>query len=678
MVLEKEDAKASEMEAQKSPIEPASLSNLGNMHDPFANQEKEFIEELQPAAECAVVENHSISLEFSWTKNSDTSSIAVLKNLSNTYMESTITISKLKQNLDHITQERNEARAEAVKCKEEIDVLINSINLASKLASLPPESYTHKDPREQGDCSTCQSPSSLQAQLDNLQSTWKLEETSIPSLMSSIHRLQSNITHLQAAADSALPTNQLLQADNLKYSNELKVMKMAITKLYKDNVKLKQRLTSAKDKKSKFVQNIKECMRMTIEEEVEKERMKIYESSLKGKKKQQYPLNKEKSLQILDDTLSSENGTEKEPSFNRQRTSTCDSAFSDISCDMEPRRFAHELEGANDQSGSLSSGDCDVSSSSSVSSCSTFSLVTDECLSTLRLAPSLSSKKKQSFTGLKKSSSYTLKFPVGVKVGLQFDRIELTNQLDPETSRSRAFSDGFIHCRSIPENQAQMKKESPKAKVDKMVHTFLDRGEPSSTNKVSNGYEFLVSGFESFDTKMNIRPTIGAKLVAINENPIMRSDWTIDDLNCYLDANQRGKELSLTFRNEGLKKQQKDIFKKPIFNITHTAQKVVEKSDNVPNKLKVRLTGSPIKKSSFMKSSRASFFEKNHPSSFFSSKPAQQKITDAKKCSNNDSNNRSFLAKLKALDHKTKHNIDESKGEKKECRRTSYAVISLW
>ena len=707
-----------------------NMRELLNLNDPFANEEKEFLIEEETPVQVYVptnVDGHDKDAVENLPMSPDSNGNAhhILRNLSNTSTTGSASISKLKLNLDHVTQERNEARAEVIQYKEQMDILLQAIDLASKLASLDPGSYTyhHKDThQEQKDCcpttvqsqspsqelqspspSPSPSPSTLQAQVDNLQDSWKLEETSIPNLMSSIHRLQSNITHLQTETDSVLPQNQLLQKDNLQYSHQMNDMKNAITKLYKDNVKLKRRLSNVKDKKRTLIQNVKQYLKRKEELDEEKMHMtanlQIHESALKVKK--QCPScsieeNTSTSTNAIDDIHSLGNGTETEivgPSttvINRQRSSTYDSAFSDISCDMG---FSHEFENLHDP------GDCDVSYSSSASSCSSFSLVTDECISTLRLAssslPSASTTDghdvmtTQLCKGIKRSSCYTLTIPSGVPIGLQFERVALNDEADVKTSRSRAFSDGVLHCRSIPENQAQMSKQIvSKTKIDKMFHTLIDRAEPSHsklTNKVTNGYAFLVSGVKGFDTKMNIRPTIGAKLVAINDdNFIMRSDWTIDDLSCYLDANQAGKELSLTFRNEAVKKQHKDLLKKTNNNVTDTKQDVAKKSgksENKSKKSKLRFPGTPKKKSSFMKST--SFFDKHRSASFFSSekiKAEQIKDTSAEsfsdKCSNDEDGTNSFLAKLKALDHKTSNSIGTNTA--KSTQTMNLNSISFW
>jgi hypothetical protein len=58
---------------------------------------------------------------------------------------------------------------------------------------------------------------SIQTQINTIQNKWKLEETFIPQLLSSIQRLHSNIYHLHTEADASMPQVQTLLQESSEH-----------------------------------------------------------------------------------------------------------------------------------------------------------------------------------------------------------------------------------------------------------------------------------------------------------------------------------------------------------------------------------------------------------------------------------------------------------------------------
>jgi len=102
---------------------------------------------------------------------------------------------------------------------------------------------------------------------------------------------------------------------------------------------------------------------------------------------------------------------------------------------------------------------------------------------------------------------------------------------------------------------------------------------PVSHDSVSEASEphfetaFAVCGYHGFDSSINCKPTIGARLLKINQEPI-QSAWTMEQLLEKLEV--QGSSILLTFRNDAWNKAQKKILKQAIQEQTHSTVKAID------------------------------------------------------------------------------------------------------
>lgn len=80
----------------------------------------------------------------------------------------------------------------------------------------------------------------------------------------------------------------------------------------------------------------------------------------------------------------------------------------------------------------------------------------------------------------------------------------------------------------------------------------------------SNGEEetaFAVCGYYGFEVALNVKPTLGARLLRVNKEDL-NPDWTVHDLERHIRA--LGPTASMTFRNDSWPKNQRDILREAI------------------------------------------------------------------------------------------------------------------
>ena len=67
---------------------------------------------------------------------------------------------------------------------------------------------------------------------------------------------------------------------------------------------------------------------------------------------------------------------------------------------------------------------------------------------------------------------------------------------------------------------------------------------------------FAVCGYSGFDAALNVKPTLGARLLQINKMDL-NPDWTVKDLEQYI--RDLGPQATMTFRNDNWLKDQKEV-----------------------------------------------------------------------------------------------------------------------
>jgi len=570
--------------------------------------------------------------------------------------------------VDKLTGERDEARTAATEYREQLVAFFDAMELVSKLAAMDSTTYclsqigvnkreqqhqvsqksidhsyfvscepiSFSDSKENskhnvrkqkydGDKSNHETNSStIQSQLENFQQHWKLEETPLPKLLSSIHRLQSHLQHAQAEADTAIPQTQFLTNDIIKYKKENEKMENAVKKLYKRNLKLKSKLKEAKKEKRSLVKTVKNYILKKREEELDKEelhvatRLKVHEKLLKlgvSRRSQCHSVcDCVNNLENAPDTLQDNDdiGIRDFPLLgNRIRTNTSETAFSELDPSFDPIHNSENesiIEDPSLQNQNIlrivkTSGISDDNRScfSSTSTWSARSLITDESIGTVRLnsvAPLLVEGENYDgqYSFLRKAPpSYALTFPRGEDIGLQFQAIPIpmreTNVIDSLSSpinRGRSFSDGAIL--DILEPHAGEKKARKAVQgslkypsnftFDKMFSGFHQKSTDAEGDNSSEKYLFVVSGIEGFDTALNVRPTIGGRLIAINDESLLDGDWNLDSVKRAIEqksatsSTESSKTFTITFRNDNITKIQRDALKNTINVVGKMEEKI--------------------------------------------------------------------------------------------------------
>lgn len=240
-------------------------------------------------------------------------------------------------------------------CKEQVSVLLHIIELLSEMAAKFPFS----------------SSSTAHQELDELQKTWKLEDTHIPELRASIGRLHQL---LQQESDSHSEQMQAVQHELYDNSIRIQTLEKALKKLHQKNQRLRQK--SEQNKKS-IAKQVKIFLQKTNEDE-KRHQLFAHERILKLE------------------------------GSNRSRCSSRDTDFSDADMVALQSPIMEE----------------ELSVTSSASSVSTSpSFVTDEGIATVRYSPARVEDEKMHNRQI--SHEQHLKFPQGTKIGLQFYKVQL-------------------------------------------------------------------------------------------------------------------------------------------------------------------------------------------------------------------------------------------------------------
>jgi CII-binding regulator of phage lambda lysogenization HflD len=231
----------------------------------------------------------------------------------------------------------------------QMNTLFQAISLISKLAAMDSSTYANTAVASSitSASSTTATPTTttnpnpvvqtkeeIQALLDQLQRQWRLEDTPIPSIIASIHRLQSNIGHLQN--ESTNTTDQLnittmsLQRANLQNTK----LKKACRKLYQYNQKIIDKLRKKRQDGRHFIKTVKDFLSKQKQQDLDTEEFIVacHEAMLK----QKHQIRSQCSVTDLhssSDTLTDDghgDGSGHGTYRNRARTNTGESTFSDL------------------------------------------------------------------------------------------------------------------------------------------------------------------------------------------------------------------------------------------------------------------------------------------------------------------------------------------------------------
>lgn len=198
--------------------------------------------------------------------------------------------------------------------QEELETLLQGIELVSKLAAMDSSEYLNKT--EHTSCKVLGTKEDIQSRLDELQAKWTLEDTSLPSLVASIHRLQSNIGHLHQESTTFTSQMNEMHLSLSKFKSQNEKYKKVLKKLYVMNQKLVEKLRQKKKKSRQFIKTVQEFVSQKKQEELNTEEFLVacHESMMKSKIKQ-HP------IKVF---------SKQQNGVNRSRTNTAESTFSDL------------------------------------------------------------------------------------------------------------------------------------------------------------------------------------------------------------------------------------------------------------------------------------------------------------------------------------------------------------
>lgn len=354
---------------------------------------------------------------------------------------------------------------------------------------------------------------SAQQELDEIQNSWKLQDSYVPQLRNSIERLQSTCRLLQQDSDSHSEQMHTLQHE--LYDNSIRIHKLerAVHKLHKKNERLSQK---AEQHKKSLVKQVKSYVSKKNEDE-QRHQLFAHERLLK---------------------------LENHHASSRSRCSSRDTDFSDADL------VALQVMG----------GVCDDEEELSVAS-SSASTVTDDGVATVRYSPRI---QEEALSTTTKAPEYELTFPRGTRIGLQFHKVMMEKQ--QSTTPRGLLNDAILetgasHADGVPTTPSKDGSSSFS------VHFNFDslRGKHHE-HQESNDFCYLVCGhygFDEHDDEMAIhhRPKLGARLVKVNGESV--EDMTLDKIKAAIKCTKR-EFFSLTFCNEQLTFKQREMLDKAV------------------------------------------------------------------------------------------------------------------
>eukprot|EP00978_Attheya_sp_CCMP212_P028955 scaffold101295_cov58-Attheya_sp.AAC.1 len=512
--------------------------------------------------------------------------------------------------IETVTQERDEALKAANRSKEETDIILEVILNLSKLAALDPATYresvggggrsigssasqrsvqkeqeqlhTHlRESIDQDDVASTRKmhiggitemlatnnisgegdeensfdgddydASLIQYRLDNLHSKWKLEETQVPTLIRAVHRLQSNLAHMTNEMDDTTLEMRLLNQELDRSQKRICKLEKALKDLYRKNRELKEAAKLKRKEKKYFVKNMREYVngiqKIDMEEKCIANQLRVHERLLQLSKSHdsgnEFPDLRQDGSDI---SFSMNRGIEREAGAMRTPPSSPQalrpSASSSVGDDDDSKR------GFGSFFGKSPVKSCGIPAAELEGTASTESILnSDRTAPEGKLVFQLPKIMINHDSSKSTHNTYQLTFPSGKKIGLQFQKLPISS-------------------------------------INSSINLGLTFG-----NKNRDGDAFLVCGFNGFDCSINVRPTIGARLVAVDGESIEDGKCTLKEIKQNLDRRAATKvpggskptTFTLTFRNDPLSKEQKEMLQKAVAVADHQELTTVESTNN--------------------------------------------------------------------------------------------------
>ena len=516
--------------------------------------------------------------------------------------------------------------------------LLTAIGLVSRLASLDARQYKEEttsmststtfDATSENDDSTSStlsssSSSSIQSQLDELQSHWTLEDTSLPHLIESIHRLQSNAILLQREAAAATEEVATLQTALAESNAKQRRLERVVRKLFDENERLRQKLTKRRKKSRAFVRNVREVMGAScINTGSRKDSVAADPIPAMVDKLQSHEVILKQASSVA--SSGGANG--------RQRALTADSAlFSDLDESAQSssfRSYNYDFDFGTVQSkgegvldnvqddDQCSDDHTDDEESSVSSSSSTPSLVTERSVPTITLKatssfpPSPAQIDAAELLGDDEEDEiempcnvYRLTIPTGRQIGIELQRVPLkprkcdldegegdtvapnNNQLDDSSEHSYTLADAAAEVSSDIKALGALLGNVGKSAL---LSVTSDESQGIKCGKNSSpDSAFLVCGFcDTFDSILNKRPPIGSRLIAIDDVSLENGDWSsftkVKECILQKSRNTKSSIFTLIFRLDPLDEEQRSILAKAVaFAKRHEDEKLMGASHQI-------------------------------------------------------------------------------------------------
>lgn len=403
----------------------------------------------------------------------------------------------------------------------------------------------------------------LRQQLDELQRTsHPYTARQITALADAIQELQSRAILLQVENDAQSQDIQQLYSKLKETHKENNKLEKSLARMTRKYQKLLDKSERQRRERKTLIQHVKSLLQKGKTDEVS--RRDLEEAN------QVYKIYTHE--QFLAQSV-------------RERTTSTDSNFSD----------ADALDFGED-----GQGDDSASSKSS-----NISLVTSECVATVRLAaaakpqllsPLSNTEGHETWTTSSETSGsgtittiatpnnaddssrlceYSLRFINGAKTGLMIHEIALNQQsIDEISSPSALLSSAMLEENEVGDC-VPLQGTTPHKNAFSMsfgFESFLHRNKAEDKDiQDIESRAFLVSGYtEDFDSEANTKPPVGARLIAIDNKPV-HDTWTLTDVyeklraTCGDDVNDRHSDtLTLSFRNDTLSTKCKEALKQQI------------------------------------------------------------------------------------------------------------------
>ncbi|GAX18352.1 hypothetical protein FisN_23Hh246 [Fistulifera solaris] len=470
---------------------------------------------------------------------------------------------------DESLADENSASAEA-----QLNSLLSCLSVLSELAAMESDEYQSEILKSPKASKSKLGKFPLADALAQLERSHGLHSTPIASLTKSIHRFQSSLAILHDESDShAAEVDSLHELiKSLQKRNE--ELEMNVEALTERNKKLAIKL----ERKSEAKRYLASCM-------------KQYMKKAKASKDQEREF---EDLKVAYQLQAHENLLFQ---ANRNRATSADSNFSD------GLDFIHLEDGSGDDHSSFS--------------CGGSSLVTDEGIATLRLqthrsASPRSDASHSSFDSSPstspKAQTTTLYFPRGSKVGIKILELHDDTMSTPTAKQPNA---ELTRALLAPEaEQTKMVGETENQRnvgLPFHINFFHSKGDKEGRHQRRDSGRhsiFVVSGYNDFDDTKNKRPSLGSRIIAIN-NVEVPDGCTMDQLIESLrassneelvdDAGGSHSMYSVTFREESLSTRQYEVLQKAIKQDEtdqHNQEATVERDTRQVNEKKseMRLT----------------------------------------------------------------------------------------